>query len=115
MIAPAPSAGRRYLSGVIGILEQISRDQWPYIRTAAGFVTDTISSGGLVHVFGTGHSHMLAEELFYRAGGLAAANPILVESLMLHAGAENSTQLERRSGIGAEHPLRPSPGARRLH
>ncbi len=111
MIAPAPSAGRRYLSGVIGILEQISRDQWPYIRTAAGFVTDTISSGGLVHVFGTGHSHMLAEELFYRAGGLAAANPILVESLMLHAGAENSTQLERRSGLArnilSDHPLEP--------
>ena len=42
---------------------------------------------------------MLAEELFYRAGGRLHVNPILVESLMLHAGAERSTALERRPGI----------------
>ena len=38
-----------------------------------------------VHAFGTGHSHMLAEELFYRAGGLVRVKPILFEGLMLHA------------------------------
>jgi uncharacterized phosphosugar-binding protein len=96
---PDQSAGRRYLTGVVGILEEIASDQWPVIRAAAEHVADTVAGGGLVHAFGTGHSHMLAEEMFYRAGGLAAVNPILVESLMLHAGAENSTRLERQPGL----------------
>jgi uncharacterized phosphosugar-binding protein len=94
-----PTAGQRYLSGAVAILTGIADDQWPAIRTAAEMVAETVAGGGLVHAFGTGHSHMLAEELFYRAGGLAAVNPILVESLMLHAGAEQSTALERRPGI----------------
>lgn len=38
---------------------------------------------------------MLAEEIFYRAGGLVRVNPILDEGLMLHAGAAKSTSLER--------------------
>lgn len=106
-----PSAGHRYLKGVVEILEEIAVDQWPSIRAAAETVADTVAGGGLVHVFGTGHSHMLAEELFYRAGGLAAVNPILIESLMLHAGAENSTSLERQPGLAetifADLPLKP--------
>lgn len=93
------SAGQRYLLGAIGVLEQIAADQWHAIRSGAESIAGTIAGGGLVHAFGTGHSHMLAEEVFYRAGGLAAINPILVESLMLHAGAEESTTLERRTGL----------------
>ena len=96
---PSASAGQRYLTGVIGLLQDLSAEQWTAIRMAAERVAETVAGGGLVHAFGTGHSHMLAEELFYRAGGLAAVNPILVESLMLHGGAENSTRLERQSGL----------------
>ena len=65
--------------------------------------------GGTVHAFGTGHSHMLAEELFYRAGGLVRVRPILFEGLMLHAGAELSTRLERLPGLAEalleQHPM----------
>jgi uncharacterized phosphosugar-binding protein len=53
-----------------------------------------------VHIFGSGHSHLLALEAFYRAGGLAAADPLLVESLMLHGNAALSTALERTAGVG---------------
>jgi uncharacterized phosphosugar-binding protein len=76
------------------------RSQEEAIRRAADAVASTIVADGLFHVFGTGHSHMLAEELFYRAGGLAAVNPVLVEGLLLHAGAELSTTMERTAGIG---------------
>ena len=41
---------------------------------------------------------MLAEELFYRAGGLVRIKPILEPGLMLHGGAGKSTRLERLSG-----------------
>jgi uncharacterized phosphosugar-binding protein len=43
----------------------------------------------------------LAEELFYRAGGLAAVDPILRDELMLHRSAVESTVLEREQGRGA--------------
>ncbi|WP_442185466.1 SIS domain-containing protein, partial [Rhizobium leguminosarum] len=48
-----------------------------------------------VYVFGTGHSHMLAEEVHYRAGGLALTVPVLVGSAMLHEGAVISSVYER--------------------
>ena len=74
----------------------------PALDAAADRLADTIAGGGLVHVFGTGHSHLLAEEVFYRAGGLAAIDPILVPSLMLHESAIRSTELERTSGLADE-------------
>jgi hypothetical protein len=43
---------------------------------------------------------MLAEEIFYRAGGLVNVNPILETSLMLHEGAAKSTEVERLEGYG---------------
>lgn len=76
------------------------RSQEDAIGRAADAVATSIVADGLLHVFGTGHSHLLAEELFYRAGGLAAINPILIEGLLLHAGAELSTTMERTAGLG---------------
>jgi uncharacterized phosphosugar-binding protein len=49
-------------------------------------------------VFGTGHSHMLAEELFYRAGGLVPVNAILDSTLMLHESALTSSLAEQLPG-----------------
>jgi uncharacterized phosphosugar-binding protein len=41
----------------------------------------------------------LTEEVFYRAGGLAAIRPIFVEDLMLFKGASRSSQLERQNDL----------------
>ncbi|MBX3194272.1 MAG: SIS domain-containing protein [Microbacteriaceae bacterium] len=89
-----------YISTVTGQLDGL-REQADAIRRAGEAVAATIAADGLLHVFGTGHSHLLAEELFYRAGGLAAVNPVLIEGLLLHAGAELSTSMERTAGLGA--------------
>ena len=48
--------------------------------------------------FGTGHSHMLAEEGHFRAGGFAPICPILFSGLMLHEGSL-SGEIERTAGI----------------
>ena len=56
-----------------------------------------IENNGVIHVFGCGHSHLLGEELFYRAGGLVPISPILIEDLMLHKGAARSSALEKRN------------------
>ncbi len=93
-------AARSYLDEVLTLLTEVRDGQGQAISSAAELVADTVEAGGLVHVFGTGHSHLLAEEIFYRAGGLAQVNPILVDALMLHAGAARSTRLERLPGLG---------------
>jgi uncharacterized phosphosugar-binding protein len=52
-----------------------------------------------IFIFGTGHSHMLAEEAFYRAGGLAAIVPVFSSALMLHEHPELGGRLERTPGL----------------
>ena len=103
------TAGRRYLAEASRLLERLAGDEWASLSAAAALVADSLARRGSVHAFGTGHSHMLAEELFYRAGGLVRVKPILFEGLMLHAGAELSTSLERLPGVAAalleQHPI----------
>ncbi len=49
-------------------------------------------------LFGTGHSHLLAEEGHYAVGGLANVVPMLESSLMLHQSSILSGKLERIGG-----------------
>lgn len=65
-------------------------------------VVETIQNDGIIQLFGCGHSHILTEEVFYRAGGLAPIKPILIEPLMLHEGAIKSSQLERQNDYAEE-------------
>jgi uncharacterized phosphosugar-binding protein len=85
----------KYFQMVKEQIEALGNTQMPSVETAAGWFAEAISAGRLVYIFGTGHSHMLAEELFYRAGGLASIVPMLQPQLMLHESASASTQAER--------------------
>jgi uncharacterized phosphosugar-binding protein len=93
---------RRYLGLAAAALAEASEIELPSIEAAASAIAGCLERGGMLHTFGTGHSHLLAEEIFYRAGGLARVNPILEPELMLHAGAVASTTHERRAGYAAE-------------
>ena len=81
------------------LLGKIAETQMSAIKEAASAVANAIARGNVVHVFGVGHSHILAEEAFFRAGGLAPVNAILESCLMLHEGALKSTRLESVSGL----------------
>ncbi|MFH8252728.1 SIS domain-containing protein [Microbacterium sp. B2969] len=94
--------GRRYLARVVHLLQDVLDTQWDAIARAADAVAAALRGGREVHAFGSGHSHMLAEELFYRAGGLADVRPMLFEGLMLHANAPLSTRLERLPGLASQ-------------
>lgn len=102
-------AQTRYLEQLENLLQKLKNND-DSIEAAAAVVAHSLENDGLVHVFGTGHSHMLAEEMFYRAGGLGAVNPILEEDLMLHKNASKSTELERdpslANSILSQHQLR---------
>ncbi len=81
------------------ILDEITSKENENIKNAAKLIFDAVKEEGIVHVFATGHSHMFAEEMFYRAGGLVNINPILEPCLMQHEGAVRSTKLERLTGL----------------
>ena len=81
------------------ISERIAEDGADSIERAAALFSDALTENKKIFLFGTGHSHILAEELFYRAGGLVKIQPILEPSLMLHISASESTAAERAEGI----------------
>lgn len=89
-------------------LDTVLETQAEAMSRAASLVRDVIARDGLIYIFGCGHSHLLAEECFYRAGGLACTVPIFYEPLMLHESASLSSRLEKQSGL-AERVLAPYP------
>lgn len=81
------------------LLGSVADAQAANIAAAADWIAESLMAGGVWHIFGTGHSHLVAEELYYRAGGLAAVNAILFPALMQHEGPATSTHLERLPGL----------------
>ena len=84
------------------VLERIKREQAGKIKQAGQLVAAALSAGGVIHTFGTGHAHLIADEAFYRAGGIAAINPILDERLIFLKGALESSRAERENGLARE-------------
>jgi uncharacterized phosphosugar-binding protein len=97
-----PTAAARYLQNAVEVLTAILVDELAAVCAAAALCARAIGGGGLLHVLGTGHSHLLAAEMFYRAGGLAAVDPVLDERLMLHVSATDSTRQERLPIVGEQ-------------
>lgn len=97
-----------YLNTVTALLQRVHDEQLPTLNAAATRIAECISTGGLWHVFGTGHSQLLAAELFYRAGGLVPVNAILDLPLSVMVNARRSTWLERVPGY-AEQLLQDEP------
>lgn len=87
-----------YFEVTAKLLRRVADTQQNALEAVAQAVADALCAGGTVYAFGTGHSHILAEEIFYRAGGLVKVFPILDEPLMLHTGASRSSKMERLSG-----------------
>lgn len=88
-----------YFSGLISRLGKLQSALEDPMRQAAAAIIEAARADRRVYVFGTGHSHMLAEEVHYRAGGLAFTVPVLVGSAMLHEGAVISSVYERTQGL----------------
>ncbi|EQB37949.1 hypothetical protein M948_05110 [Virgibacillus sp. CM-4] len=88
---------QQYFSEITNLLAIVKKEEQEALNHAAKKVADVIQNGGIVHLFGCGHSHILTEEVYYRAGGLVPIHPILHEPLMLHEGAVRSSMLERKN------------------
>ena len=85
-----------YFDNLETLFHKIRDTQTEAMEQAARHLADSLKAGGMIYTFGTGHGHLLALEVFYRAGGMARVCPILDEKLMLHISAAGSTLEERR-------------------
>jgi len=66
-----------YYSKVTSLLSEVRSTQSGPIAAAGVILGETISGGGIVHTFGSGHSAAIAYEAHGRAGGLAAVSAII--------------------------------------
>lgn len=91
-----------YHQTLLRVLGQIRDGESENIMRGAELIAKALLADKIVYVAGSGHSHMIAEEGFYRAGGIAALQGILEPQLMLHEGALASTAAERVPGLAAQ-------------
>jgi uncharacterized phosphosugar-binding protein len=94
-----------YLDLVGELLERVA-SQDAELERAADVCADAIGEGGLVHLFGTGHSRIAVEEMFPRYGSYPGFHPIVELSMTFHTqvvGANGQRQamfIERVEGLG---------------
>ena len=92
-----------YIDLIIHLLQEVRDTQGEAIERAAQKVAEAIQSDHLIYVFGASHAGILAQELFYRAGGMVPVNPILPPGLTTDVRPVTLTsKLERLPGFGAQ-------------
>ena len=95
-----------YLAKAADLVGIVARQQGA-VEKAADWFARTIHDGRMVHVFGSGHSRMMVEEMWPRYGSFPGFNPIVELSLTFHnpvVGANGQRQamfLENVSGLAA--------------
>lgn len=88
-----------YTKVIQDVLQRIVETQMEQIERAAEIAADAIAQDGILYTFGTGHSHVIAEDVAYRAGGLAPVDAILEPSLTGHTKVWQSEYMERVEGM----------------
>ena len=87
------------------VLDQLAATQADAIEEASQWAAEAIAAGGLVHLFGTGHSRIPVEEMFPRYGSYPGFHPIVELSMTFHTqvvGANGQRQamfIERVPGL----------------
>ncbi|NEY34941.1 sugar isomerase domain-containing protein [Streptomyces sp. PRKS01-65] len=68
----------QFLDAAIGLLERVRDEEADSITAAGTLLADTVADGGRLFAFGAGHSSLAAQDVVYRAGGLALMNLLAV-------------------------------------
>ncbi|MEU6493744.1 SIS domain-containing protein [Streptomyces sp. NPDC046984] len=72
----------RFFDAAIGMLRRVRDEDAEEIATAGTLVADVVAAGGRLFAFGAGHSSLAAQDLVYRAGGLALMNLLAVPGVV---------------------------------
>lgn len=72
----------QFLDAAIGLLRRIRDEEAASVEAAGTLIADTVADGGRLFAFGAGHSSLAAQDLVYRAGGLALMNLLAVPGVV---------------------------------
>ncbi|MGW0970663.1 SIS domain-containing protein [Streptomyces sp. NPDC002516] len=72
----------QFFDAAIGLLRQVRDEDAGEIEAAGTLIADTVVDGGRLFAFGAGHSSLAAQDVVYRAGGLALMNLLTVPGVV---------------------------------
>ncbi|ADI07985.1 hypothetical protein SBI_04865 [Streptomyces bingchenggensis BCW-1] len=72
----------QYFDAAIGLLQRVRDEEAEAIGAAGALVADTAAAGGRLFAFGAGHSSLPAQDVVYRAGGLALMNLLPIPGMV---------------------------------
>lgn len=102
------AAAVRWMAAAGELLTRLEQTQAGAIEQASEWCAEAIGSGGLVHLFGSGHSRIPAEEMFPRYGSYPGFNPMIELSLTFHTqvvgtnGQRQAMFIERMPGLAEQ-------------
>ncbi|MEE1929570.1 SIS domain-containing protein [Streptomyces sp. TRM 70351] len=93
----------QFFDSAIRLLEQVRDEEAESVAAAGALLADTVADGGRLFAFGAGHSSLVAQDVVYRAGGLAVVNLLAVPGVVGVdvQPATLGSALERVSGLAA--------------
>ncbi|MFG2635985.1 SIS domain-containing protein [Streptomyces sp. NPDC048362] len=71
-----------FFDAAIGLLQRVREEEAEAITAAGTLLADTVATGGRLFAFGAGHSSLAAQDVVYRAGGLALMNLLAVPGVV---------------------------------
>ncbi|MET7681488.1 SIS domain-containing protein [Streptomyces sp. NPDC005423] len=72
----------QFFDAAITLLQRVRDEEAEPVRAAGALLADTVVAGGRLFAFGAGHSSLAAQDLVYRAGGLALMNLLTVPGVV---------------------------------
>ncbi|GGZ45603.1 UPF0309 protein [Streptomyces inusitatus] len=102
MMSESKLAGQ-FFDAAIGLLERVRDEEAESVAAAGAVIADTVVAGGRLFAFGAGHSSLAAQDVVYRAGGLALMNLLAVPGVVGVdvMPATLGSALERVDGLAA--------------
>jgi uncharacterized phosphosugar-binding protein len=93
----------QFFDAAIGLLQRVRDEESEAITAAGTLLADTVAAGGRLFAFGAGHSSLAAQDIVYRAGGLALMNLLAVPGVVGVdvIPATLGSALERVDGLAA--------------
>ena len=102
------TASQAYFDKTLQLLNHVRETQTPAIERASEICADSIADGGLVFLFGNGHSRMMCEEMTPRQGCFPGFVALVELALSNHAaivganGLRAPLHLEKYEGYAEE-------------
>ena len=91
---------QRYFEVMQEVVEDVLTTQGANINKAAEILTNTTKENGIIHLFGSGHSSLIAEDVFWRAATLANVHAIFESAVAGINEVTKTSKLEKLEGIG---------------